>query len=220
MKSIYLLSFILVLASANLGIDLSNYPFPPLLSLSCLSSQGTSLLMFEIYDDQGSIRKDFLMNYLAAKGANIQNVDAVIRVNDAFAPKDVCNAVAHALPGQFNGKVWLDVANKQNRWSLSMPERIPYLENLIKSCQNHGLKAGVYSNTEDWNNVMGSLKAGSDILRAVPLWYANPDIYAQDNFEDWSYVGFGTWETPTMKTYQVNAYLCNAYTWSMNYYEA
>ena len=114
MKSIYLLSFLLVLASANLAIDYSIFPDPSGIMFPCLAEQGVTLAIFEIFDEKGNVNQNFLVDSLAAKAANIKNVDAIIRVNDAFAPEDVCNAVAHALPEQFNGNVWFDVIGKQS----------------------------------------------------------------------------------------------------------
>ena len=215
MKSIYFLPFILVLASASFAVELSNQS-PPVGTFSCLAKSGTSLVVLEIYDAQGKVNKNFLANYVEAKAAKIKNVDAVIRVNDTFTPEDVCNAVVHALPAQFNGNVWFDVANQPGRWSLPGSMRLHHLEDLTEVCKDHGLKPGVYSNVEDWIAVMGWRKAGSDIMGAIPVWYANQDGNA--NFNDFESVGFGSWQKPQMKNYQNNTSLCRIPLLSVDYY--
>ena len=217
MKSIYFLPFILVLASASFAVELSNQS-PPVGTFSCLAKSGTSLVVLEIYDAQGKVNKNFVANYIEAKAAKIKNVDAVIRVNDTFTPEDVCNAVVHALPAQFNGNVWFDVANQPGRWSLPGSMRLHHLEDLTEVCKDHGLKPGVYSKVEDWIAVMGSQGAGSDVLSAFPLWYVHQD--GNSNFDDYQYVGFGSWKKPQMKNYQYNSYLCEFLVGSVNYYEA
>ena len=164
------------------------------------------------------MNQNFLKSFLASKAANIKNVDALIRVNDAFAPEDVCNTVAHALPEQFNGNVWFEVLGKPERWSLPVNDRIHYLENLTKACKDHGLKPGMFSNRYDWTFTMGCREKGSDILGAIPLWYLNQDGKA--NFDDFGSMGFGSWEKPQMKNYQLSTYICNYMIWNVNFYSA
>ena len=218
MKFLYLLPFILVLASANLSVDISIYDYPPVALYPCLKSQNTTKAIFEIFSEKGNINKNFIASYIATRDVKIKDVDAIIRVNDAFAPEDVANQVARALPGKFNGTVWLHVVNQQSRWSLNETDRIPYLTNLTKACKERGLKPGVYSSADEWANVFGNQGESSDILSAVPVWYSNQN--GDDSFDDFDYAGFGAWETPQMKNYKNNAYLCNMLVWSLNYYEA
>jgi len=217
MKSIYLLSFILVLASAKLAVDISSYQFPPTGLFPCLVSQQTLTTILEILDDKGTINKYFLVPWVDSKRAKIKNIDAIIRVNDAFSPEDVANLVANGLPEKFYGIVWLDVSNVQGRWSLDISERIPYLENFVKALQDHGLKTGIFSSLDDWTAVMGSQGAGSDILSAVPVWYSHEGTFG--SFYDFRTHGFGTWEKPKMKKYKSNTNLCDGFfVSSLSYY--
>jgi len=219
MKSIYLLSFILVLASANLGVDISLYLYPPTTLYSCLASQKVNLTILEIFDAQGNVSsKNFLINYIAAKDAKLKTVDAVVRVNDSFTQDEICNGVARGLPAKFNGTVWLEVKNEPRRWSQDIQFRIGYLDQLVRVCQSHGLKVGISSSGSDWSAVVGYLGIGTKTLNAVPVWYSNSNGVA--SFDDFDYAGFGAWDSPTMKNYQANTYLCNFFVLSLNYFEA
>jgi len=219
MKSIYLFSFLLALVSANFGVD-SLYQYPPLGLYPCLANKKTNLTVHEIFDYQGNVTsKTFLLNYIASKDAKIKYVDARVSLNDSFSAEDICNGVAGGLPAKFNGTVWLDVRRNTNLWSQPVRFRIGYLEQLVRVCQSHGLKVGVSSSAEEWVDVMGSQGAGSDTLKAVPVWYEHENENA--DFDDFDYAGFGTWDTPTMKTYHSNTYLCdNIFIWKLNYFEA
>jgi len=223
MKSIYLLSFILVLAAANISVDFSRYLTPSRNFFECLSSQeNIHKLIVEILNAQGTFNLSFLRFYVISRDANIKDFDAIIRVNDTFTPQDTCLHVAHALPKTFNGTVWLHVDNNKKNfsvWSIPVEKRIPYLENFVKALQNLGLKTGIYSSADAWAAVMGSRGAGSDILKAVPVWYVNED--SSQDFNDFEHEGFGTWKTPTMKNYEGPATICHPLfqVSSLNYYE-
>ena len=217
MKFLYLLPLIFALASANLAVDISIYDFPPVSLYPCLKSQNTTLAILEIFSEKGNINKNFLATYISIRNVKISNVDAIIRVNDAFTPEEVANQVARALPTKFNGTVWLEVVNQQSRWSLNETDRIPYLSNLTKACKEHGLKPGVYSSADDWNIVMGNQGKSSDILNAVPVWYLNSN--GVESFDDFDYAGFGAWEKPQMKSFKNSAFICDMYVGSLNYYE-
>jgi len=88
---------------------------------------------------------------------------------------------------------------------------------VTKTCQQHGLKPGFYSNAVDWSTVLGAQGAGSDILKATPVWYSNTN--GVESFDGFSYAGFGTWDEPKMKNYIYNFYICSTYFWGADYYE-
>jgi len=218
MKSIYLLSFILVLASASPGFDLSLYQYPPVGLYPCIANLNANLTTLELVDVVGNINsKTFLLNYIASRDAKIKNVDAIVRVNDSLVPEDLCNGVAGGLPARFSGNVWLSIQNYQTLWSLPIDQRISYVENLTKACQNHGLKIGIASSALEWHDVFGSSAVGSDVLKKVPVWYVNNNGNA--DFDDFDYAGFGTWDSPSLKSYSVNAYVCDKFITNFLYFE-
>ncbi len=216
MNQIYILALLFAVASANLGADVSYYSAGRT-TFTCLAQQNVTLTILQIWDETGTVNKDFLTNYIYSRDAQIPGFDALVMVNDTFAAEDLCNGVARALPTHFNGTVWLNVQNKQGLWSRDTDERISYLESVAKTCQQHGLNPGVYSSTDVWATVMGSQGTGSDTLSALPVWYFNDNNV--QSFDDFSYAGFGTWENPQMKNYGTNTYLCGSYITSLDYYE-
>jgi len=218
MKSIYLFAFLFALASANIGVDITNYQVPPRSFFECLASQNVSLTIVQILDERGNVNTNFLKSYIASRDAKIRGFDALITLSDSFEPEDLCNEVAHALPTSFNGTVWLDVENQQSYWSRNISERIPFLENITTVCKDHGVSVGIYSSAQNWASVFGSQGAGSDILKAVPIWYQNDNDSA--DFDDFEYAGFGTWKTPQLKNYKSDTRICNYYANSINYFEA
>jgi len=217
MKSFFILAFLLALASAKLGVDFYSYQTPTRNFFNCAANQNVSRTILQIWDADGTTNQNFLASFIYSKDAQISDVDAVATVNDSFEPEAICNGVAKALPPSFNGTVWLDIQNKQSFWSRNISDRIPYLENITQSCKSHGLKTGFYSSAQAWASVFGSQIAGSDILKASPLWYLNDNNCA--NFIDFEYAGFGTWDTPKMKNYGGNPLLCNNVLRSINYFE-
>jgi len=209
MKSIYLLAFLIVLASANTGVFLRGDLYPVYLKsfFKCAASNyNVNLTVLQIWDEKGNINKDFLSNFINSKDAQINNFDASAAVNDTFTPEALCNGVAGALPRNFNGTVWFEIQDKQSLWSRNISDRVPYLENITKSCRSHGLKVGIYSYAQAWVSVFGDQEAGSDLLKAVPLWYVNQNDIP--NFNDFHYAGFGPWDVPTMKNYGGSVLFC------------
>ena len=217
MKSIYLLSFILVLASAKLAIDFSNLSIPPPTFYDCLVNQNATRVVYEISDEQGNINENFIPNYIRAKDAGIKEVDAFVRLNDSLKAEDLLFHVNTALPASFDGTVWLDVQYKSKLWSLKPAQRKAYVENVARIAQGYNFNIGISSAAESWAIVMGGLRVGSDFLSSsFPVWYANNN--GEDDFLDFPSIGFGTWKTPDMKRYRLNAYICNYYIVGLSFY--
>jgi len=217
MFKLYLLCLAFTVALASQGVALGSGSLTRSV-YTCLAQQNISLVVLGIWDQAGNVPKDFLLNYIYAKDSGIAKFDTMVIINDTFAATDICNGVAHALPASFKGNVWLNVQNGQGFWSQDIDDRISYLETVAKTCGQHGLTVGVYSDAATWATVMGSQGAGSDTLKALPVWYFN-DNNVQD-FSDFDYAGFGTWDKATMKQYSTNQYTCNFYVAGYQYYEA
>jgi len=218
MKSIFFLAFLFALASAKVGVFLGG-DFSPVYSKAffkcAAASPGLNLTILEIWDEKGNTNQNFLSNFINSRDADIDRFDASAVVNDTFEPEAICNGVASALPRNFSGTVWLDIQGKQSLWSRNVSDRIPYLENITKSCRSHGLKPGFYSSAQAWVQVLGDQEAGSDLLKAVPLWYWNQN--GNPNFNDFHYASFGPWDTPTMKNYDGSLF-CKSLIRGLNYF--
>ena len=216
MNKICLFALLVAVASANLGADISNLASSRQ-TLNCLASQNMSRVTFEISDERGAINKDFLNGYIFARDAGIATVDAIVIVNDNFTSTSLSANVTSALPASFNGTIWLRVLASDQLWNQDVSKRISYLETLVLAFKQRGVKAGVYSDANAWAAVFGTPYAGSDTLKAVPVWYANDN--GVQNFDDFDYAGFGTWTQPSLKSYQKYAYLCYTTITSLNFYK-
>jgi len=217
MNKIYLFALFIAVASANLAVDLSNI-VPSQEILNCLGKEGVSKAIFDISGRTGILSTYFLDSYNSARGAGIATVDGIVVVNDNLSVSELSASVASALPASFNGIIWLQVCDHPSLWSEDLSKRISYLESLVLAFKQHGVKVGVSSNEKTWISVFGSQGVGSDILKAAPIWYANDN--GNQNFDDFSYAGFGTWTQPALKDYQKDVWICGITLVSFNYYDA
>ncbi len=190
-----LVIFFFALASANLGVRPENESLT-LENLECYAQNGVSLVFSTLWDQDLGAIPTFADNYNRAKTAGIANYDAVININDHTLPETICTQAVHAIPAEFNGRVWISF---NFDWVGTFARRMSYLDLLIQSCQKHGLKMGIYSDALTWANVFGDEKASSGTAQAVPLFYENDDNNA--SFDDFSSASFGAWTAPTMKAF-------------------
>ena len=72
-----------------------------------------------------------------------------------------------------------------------------------------GVLAGIYSNSNNWQRIMGSKDACKDLAELfVPLWYAHYDNDPSfDDYEKAKY-RFGGWEKPYYKQYKGDTKEC------------
>lgn len=220
MKSLYLLPFILVLATANIAVDISNSNLRSSGYLYCLKCQGATKILLNIWDGAGNLNRNFRENYMRAKGLGINDFDAIITLNDTFPAEEICNeAYIRVIPGGFKGTVWLGIQNEAGLWSRDVAQRIPWIEKVAKTCQNLGLKTGIYSDLYSWARVTGYQWVGTNTLKALPVWYSNGNL--KQNFDDFiGDAGFGTWETPAIKLYEGSPIFCGERVRSLSYYES
>jgi len=216
MNRIYLFAILIAVASANFAVDIGNTAFSRQ-TMKCLSNQNVSRVVLEISNEMGHINQDFLSGYIFAKDAGISTIDATVMVNDTSVAAEISTKIATALPTNFNGTIWLQIINAPQLWTQDISRRIPYLEALVLVLKQNGVTAGVSADANTWVSIFGSQRAGSDTLKAAPVWYANDNEV--QSFDDFSYAGFGTWTQPTLKTYQNSVYLCGTMLGSLDYYE-
>jgi len=214
MLKIALVVLIVSLASAELGANLGTTTVTRTLA-TCLRSQNISRAAVEILNDKGTFNINYITAFIYLLDANVTNVDAIVRVNDKFEPEATCANISRALPQAFNGTVWLAVETASS-WSVEFGKRVEFLEEFSLSCRAHGFKVGIYSKVTSWTLIMGSPTAGSDKLRALPVWYFNDNN--APNFSDFRYAGFGKWANATMKEFQASPYLCSNYLAGLEFY--
>jgi len=191
MNNIYLFALFFAVASANIAVEDASFRITRN-TLSCFACHNITWVILYISDQDGSINKDFLNTFTNAIDRGITTVDAALMVNDTFIPEEFSANVTHALPASFNGTVWLRVYDSKRLWSQDVSQRIPYFEKLVLAFKQRGVKVGIYSRAKEWASVFGSQGAGSDILEATSIWYANYNNVK--SFSDFSYAAFGTWD--------------------------
>ena len=194
-QKLSLIAIFFALASANLGVR----PVSESLSLDnlkCFVQNDVSLVFSTLWDQNDGPIAKFIDNYNNAKTAGIANYDAVINISGITWPENICVDAVHALPAEFNGRVWISFTED---WVGTFSRRMTYLDSLIQACQKHGLKMGIYSDAQTWIMVFGDQKASSPTVQALPLFYEDDDNNA--SFDDFSSASFGAWTAPTMKAF-------------------
>ena len=193
-KKLSLIALFFALASANLGVRPVFEGQITLDNFECYAQNGVSLVFTTAWDQYLGAIPTFADNYHRAKTAGIANYDAVINLNDTLLPEDICSQTVHALPSDFNGRVWISFYFD---WSRAIGQRMNYLDSVVQACQKHGLKMGIYSDVRTWTTVFGNPKTTSGTVQALPLFYEN---YNDDaSFSDFNSASFGAWAAPTMK---------------------
>ena len=195
---VFLTLLLLTLTSANLGV----FPLPRSLSqdiFQCYLQKNVSLVLGLAWNGDSGADPQFNISYTNAKAAGIQNYDAVAHMSDKWSADDVCNGIVHTLPATFDGTVWFYFMQNANFWSKPTDQRMSYIEEVVKTCQQHGLKIGVYSVYSAWHFIFGFGYLGSEVLDSLPLFYISQN--KEENFNDYQYNAFGNWKNPTMKDY-------------------
>jgi len=211
-----LISLAFYLSSAKFGLNIGSF-YISRDTATCIAQQNISRAAIGFLDYSGNINTQFLDYWLQLQDAGIETVDAIVGVNDGWDPVKICNNITNYLPGSFDGIVWFEVDSNSGSWKLEVGKRVAFLENLAIECKSHGFDVGIFSKLTSWTLIMGTPTAGSDKLRALPVWYINEN--GAENFNDFKYANFGRWPNATMKEYKSSPYMCNSYWNGLDYYE-
>ena len=207
-KSIVIcLAFACAFASLAVDFDVYQHSVDPD-AFTCLWKINVTSVAMQYWDGSGVVNPFFQGNYLNAKGIGIRRVDAIATVcNNGSTPEAVCNGIMDNIPGGFDGMVWLDLQPARGCWTDNMGERIPFVENVVRTCENFGLEVGIYSNVHSWTVLMGNQYTTSGFLTNYPVWYVGTD--SQPGYADFSTnARFGGWSNPSMKMYLSSQALC------------
>ncbi len=202
-----LFAIFFVLASANQGLVLRE-KMNPVDTYQCFARSFYTLLATPVWTQGDGPNSYFTRGINYARTARIYNHDAIIRTGDISDPETICKETVNVLPGDFNGTVWVNLGFE---FTSPVEDRMNYLDSLVRSCQQHGLKLGIFSDFSTWESVFGDRYASSSVVEALPLFYSNKDRW--DNFKDYESVAFGKWSAPTMKSsYGTEFILCSRMT--------
>jgi len=204
MLKLTLLVIFFALASAEYGV-INQIKTDTLATFQCFAKNNFSLVITDAWDQNTGPNYYFNKTVQAARSAGIPNHDAFIRLGDVYDPEEICRETVNVLPTDFNGTVWIDPGYD---FTSLVGERMDYLDNVTKSCQQHGLKLGIYSSWQSWQETFQDRYASSSLIQALPLIYTHNDHVP--SFNDFQYASFGKWTVPTMKDfYGAKWILCN-----------
>ena len=195
MLKLSLIVIFIALASAEFGI-INRIKTDTLAAFQCYAKHNFSLMITQAWDQKTGPNYYFNRTVNLAREAGIPNHDAVIQLGDTYDPEEVCRETVNVLPSDFNGTVWINIVYF---FTSAVEDRMDYLSNVTKSCQQHGLKLGIYSTWQTWQENFQDRYASSSIIQALPLIYTNNNF--KPNFDDFQSVGFGKWAAPAMKDY-------------------
>jgi len=181
----------------------------------CLVKNNVTRAVVEMSDEKAKINSNFIKSYVDLLAVGIKDIDASIIVLDRLNPEQVCNNVAANLPAFFTGIVWLNVLKGDALWTDSIENRMSYLEGLVNACSKFNIRTGISTSPDDWESTMGDVSATSTSLTKLPLWYDDNHSNNQD-FHD--YNTFGGWNTPAMKEFQIDQFLCDMYISGYNHF--
>lgn len=199
---LFILSLVLTGLNADKGVDISNYNgVIPQSTYQNFVNNGYNYAVVEAWQENHP-NTDFNSNYNNAMAAGMNQVDAYAFVcntcQGGTTPSQVVSSLQSTLGSNYKGTVWLDVESCTSCWSSNGQENYQFVQSVANQLQSNGYNVGVYSNANEWNQVMGSAASNTG-LSNLPLWYAHYDGSA--DFNDPSAYQFGGWTTPTMKQY-------------------
>jgi len=207
MLKFLLISLTFALSLATFGVDFSAYQGALTNETTqCFVGNEKTFAIVELWEANGHFNPYFTANYELLRAYGIRRVDAYATLCDNYVVESICSSIAQMLPGDFMGQVWFEIGPHSDCRTGDIGSRIPFIENIVRSCQQHGLTVGIYSSADDWANVVGSQGSSSGVLTPLPLWYAHYDN--TPNFGDYAVAGFGGWPAPALKQYAGDDELC------------
>lgn len=217
MLKICLLVIFFALASAHIGLQVVWNNNATLEDYECLAQNNISLIIAGVWSPWGKQAPSFMRTYNLSRAAGIPDFDAIFVMSDSYSPEDMCGQIVGALPADFNGTLWVILPAV---WKRAVEERMSFLDTVIHTCQQHGLKMGITSAKNDWSIIFKDQYATSKTVQSLPVSYYHYDL--QPSFDDWSNnsVAFGNWTAPTMKQYSAfKVGNCKTVVSSQTYYE-
>uniref|UniRef100_A0A6B2LI18 lysozyme n=1 Tax=Arcella intermedia TaxID=1963864 RepID=A0A6B2LI18_9EUKA len=195
--SLVIFGYLLASSSATTGVDVSQLVSTS--AWSCLASSGYSFAIVRGYRSGGSVDPNVATNIQNARSAGFSYVDVYLFPcvpcgNAAGQMSDLVNAIS----GQNYGMIWIDV--EVLNWG-SQSSNQNFITEMIDQGRSLGVSMGIYTNKNNWSQIVGVNWNGASTL---PLWYAHYDN--SPSFGDFS--SFGGWSTPSIKQYAGDKSAC------------
>ncbi|KAF8355417.1 hypothetical protein PRIPAC_97040 [Pristionchus pacificus] len=163
-------------STATLGID----------TISAISTSGFQCLHSNNY-----------AFYIGRVGQSMANVDAYLfpcHSSGCGSAKQQVSDTVNALRngGAKFGTLWLDV--EIYNWGSDLKANQQFILDMVAQCKSMGVTVGIYTNNNNWQNIVGIDWAG---VSAYPLWWANYNGAANFN----NFKPFGGWSKPAIHQY-------------------
>ena len=204
MKSIFILGFLISLAAATIGGDVSE-PFSSG-TFACCVSNGWDFVIVRSYCSYGGVDSNAPGTLQAARagGVTYRDIYHFPCYGGVGANQQVTDDFNHIGAGNF-GMMWFDIETNPSPgcgWSGDAGSNCNFLGQLIAAGQSLGIHMGIYASAYMWGSIMGGCTVGHD--NGLALWYAHYD--QNPSFSDFS--PFGGWTTPSIKQYWDSVGFC------------
>jgi len=203
---VLLLALVPFARGSGFCFDMSS--LPSLSGLECMVRAGYDCFCMRAYQSIGAPDPNVVQALAYAHEAGLTHVDVYM------FPCPTCGISASSqfqsmidnLASSSYEMIWFDIEEDSagQYWSESYDTNRAFMNELISACSSAGKKCGVYSNYNNWVTIFGDPSWVASGSSSLPVWYADYD-YAE-NFDD--YAAFGGWETPSMKQFSGNDYVC------------
>lgn len=210
------LAVVLVAVFAIEGVDVSQVCN----NFSCLKADGIDFMMARCWTSYGAYDSAGMTNVRNAQNAGITYRDLYMfpcRGKSAKSQVDELLGNLSAEEAEIQGEerellessygmIWLDIESNPSSgcgWGSDYSSNCQYVQDLVSAVKGHGKKVGIYSSYYQWEGIMGSASACTEVA-SVDLWYAHYDDH--ETFSDFS--SFGGWSRPAIKQYKGDVTEC------------
>jgi hypothetical protein len=187
------------LSIATTGVDVSQGVSTS--EWECLKSPGgqgpVEFAIVRSFRSTGSVDPAAVGTIKAARAAGVPYVDGYIfPCFSCGNPTGQVSETKNNLDSSYAkyDMLWYDI--EPYAWSSDLASNQAFIKAMVDEGIALGIKAGVYSNWNSWQEIVGS-SWSYPASKGLPIWYPHYD--GSQSFSD--FVPFGGWKTPLIKQY-------------------
>ena len=198
MKKIFLVAFILNLASCKLGCDIT-MSIGSVETYKCLLWKAYSFMIFRAYRSYGDVDSTAIPNIKNAVEAGFNDIEVYIfPCFKCGKPREQVKKTVEMLKDQPYNGIWIDV--ERYRWG-TKESNAEFLKEMLDEASKYGKPVGIYTNFVEWNNIIGKTWV---VQTKYKLWWISWDN--QSNFKNFR--AFGPWKSADIKQYTNEINVC------------
>lgn len=172
----------------------------PVLSFQCLSGQNITFVRLEAWYQ--TLVPTLGPNAANAAAGGFPGVGLQIYLTPTFQGNEPASLVVKTLKDYVTDQsihysaLWIGVlSGSPSQWYDDATKNQQYMVEFVKACNDAGVKWGVFTRNDFWEDVFGSEQWTDPILNGSNLCYLGYD--ANPNYND--FVQFGAWNSPHIK---------------------